>query len=97
MKFLFDKNVEMLYGLNYCINREKNCLKQYNTKENNSYLDEFYNIYLNNIDILVKQKIISIGDYHKLLEYYLNKGYISFIDFSYTYFHFLILFFSLST
>ena len=80
MKFEFDKNIEILYGLSYCINREKNDLKDYNTKDNNKYLDDFYNIYLNNIDDSVKDKIISIGDYQRLAEYYFNNGDMSFID-----------------
>lgn len=80
MKVEIDKNIEILYGLSYCINREKNDLKDYNTKENNKYIDDFYNIYLNNIDDSVKNKILSIGDYHRLAKYYFNNGDMSFID-----------------
>lgn len=72
MKFLFDNRIELLYGLDYCINREKGQLKQYNTKENNLYLDTFYDIYLSQVSNELKNKIIEIGDYHLKAEYVLN-------------------------
>lgn len=80
MNFSFDNYMELIYGLDYCINREKNNIKQYNTKENNKYLDEFYNIYLNNISQEVKDRIEQIGEYHKKAEYILNKKDLSFIN-----------------
>lgn len=80
MNFSFDIYMELIYGLDYCINREKNNIKQYNTKENNKYLDEFYNIYLNNISQEVKDRIEQIGEYQKKAEYILNKKDLSFIN-----------------
>lgn len=72
MNFLFDNKIELLYGLDYCINREKSFMKQFNTKESNSYLEAFYNIYKANVSNEIKNKIMAIGDYHFKAEYVLN-------------------------
>lgn len=80
MNFSFNNNIELIYGLDYCINREKNNIKQYNTKEKNKYLDEFYDIYLKNISQEVKDRVILIGEYHKKAEYILNDNDLLFIN-----------------
>ncbi len=80
--FLFNKNIEVLYGLSYCINREKGKLKTYNTKEENELIDTFYKIYQDNINSEIKERIISIGDYEKLSRYALENKTIDFLDIS---------------
>lgn len=80
MDFMFNKNIEILYGLSYCINREKNELKLYNTKEENDLIDFFYKKYIDNITQEAKDKIISIGEYEKLSKYALENETIDFLD-----------------
>ena len=82
MTFTFNKNIEILYGLSYCINREKSKLKLYNTKEESELIDFFYKIYINNITPEIKEKIISIGDYANLSRYALENKTIDFLDIS---------------
>ena len=82
MTFMFNKNIEILYGLSYCINREKGKLKIYNTKEKNELIDSFYKIYINNITSEIKEKMISIGDYEKISRYALENKNIDFLDIS---------------
>jgi hypothetical protein len=79
---MFNKNIEILYGLSYCINREKGKLKIYNTKEKNELIDSFYKIYINNITSEIKEKMISIGDYEKISRYALENKNIDFLDIS---------------
>lgn len=82
MTWMFNKNIEILYGISYCINREKCKLKLYNTKETNELIDLFYIIYENNITAEIKEKIVSIGDYEKLSRYALENKTIDFLDMS---------------
>lgn len=82
MTFMFNKNIEILYGLSYCINRERGELKIYNTKEKNELIDSFYKIYINNITSEIKEKMISIGDYEKISRYALENKTIDFLDIS---------------
>lgn len=79
---LFNKNIEILYGLSYCINREEGNLKLYNTKEDNEIINIFYNIYDNSITPQIKEKVKSIGNYGKLALYALENEKIDFIDYS---------------
>jgi len=80
MKFIFNKQIELLYGLDYCLNRENNELKQYNTKEENIYLDEFYKVYKENITDDIKAKIKELGEYHQKAEYIFTNNDLSFFD-----------------
>lgn len=82
MTWMFNKNIEILYGISYCINREKGKLKLYNTKETNELIDLFYIIYENNITAEIKEKIVSIGDYEELSRYALENKTIDFLDMS---------------
>lgn len=82
MTWMFNKNIEILYGLSYCINRENNKLKLYNTKEDNELIDIFYDIYIKNITTEIKEKIMSIGHYGKLARYALENKVIDFINYS---------------
>ena len=44
LKFCFDDNIDLFYGLNYCINRKNQTPKVYNTKEQTPIIQGFYKL-----------------------------------------------------
>lgn len=71
MKIGFNNNLEALYGIDYCINRDRNVIKQ-DESENNSYFDDLYHIYLERVPDEVRNDVSAIGDYRHKAEYALN-------------------------
>ena len=71
MKIGFNNNLEALYGIDYCINRDRNVIKQDETEEN-SYFNDLYRIYIEKVPDEVRDSVASIGDYRRKAEFALN-------------------------
>ncbi len=72
MKIAYNNNLEALYGIDYCINRDRNIIRQDIISDEKGYFDELYRIYLEKIPNNVRSDVESIGDYRRKAEYALN-------------------------
>ncbi len=70
--FSFDLNIDLLYGLKYCMNREKGELKPYNTTEKTKVIENFYALYQQQDNIDAKQ-IATFGDFQQIAKKALTK------------------------
>ena len=72
MKYSFNNNLEALYGIDYCVNRNQNIIKQNEVAEEQSYFDELYRIFLEHVTDEVRDDTLGIGDYRRKAEYVLS-------------------------
>ena len=72
MKILFNRQLEALYGIDYCLNRGQNIIKQSENPEEKSFFDELYQIFLEKVPETTREDVAQIGDYHNIAEYVLN-------------------------
>lgn len=72
MKIRFNNNLESLYAVDYCVNRDQNIIHQTDVSANQAFFDELYRVYLEKISDVARDDAVSIGDYHRKAEYALN-------------------------
>lgn len=75
--FSFDLKIDLLYGLNYCMNREKGELKPYNTTEKTKIIEDFYTLYSQQSDVDTKQ-IAAFGDFQQIAKKALSEHSVHF-------------------
>jgi hypothetical protein len=72
MKVQFNNDLEALYGIDYCINRRQNIIKQPEIPEEKHFFDELVRIYLEKVPETTREDVAAVGDYHRKAEYVLN-------------------------
>ena len=65
--FSFNRTIDLLYGLSYCVNRDNNTLKPYHPAENTPIVNDFYSLYKKQCDVS-KNEILALGDYQKIAQ-----------------------------
>ena len=66
LDFRFNNNIDLLYGLNYCVNRKNNCLKAYNTKEKTPIVTDFYELFQKEYSEDIEQVVLGAGEFQNI-------------------------------
>lgn len=73
MNIFFNNKLETLYGIDYCVYRNRSIIKQSTaTDEASVYYDEFYRIFLEKTSNDFRDDVLNIGDYRGKAEFVLE-------------------------
>ena len=66
LKFDFNDNIELYYGLSYSVNRENHSPRVYNTKEETPVVLDFYDLFEKNYSDSAKRLVANMGEYENI-------------------------------
>lgn len=66
LELCFDDNIDLFYGLNYCINRRNQTPKVYNTKEQTPIIQDFYELFQEESNSDIERAVFEMGEFQNI-------------------------------
>ncbi len=66
LEFCFNDNIDLFYGLNYCINRKNQTPKVYNTKEQTPIIQGFYKLFQEESNNDIERAVLEKGEFQNI-------------------------------